>query len=256
MWVVNVYEGTTNGCSIGEMWKPIIEKFYYDDFVGAIQCKNDLSSVPPVAVMQSARKLDEDKFYDFVRKDCHEKIKDVKETNQSSGSVSAFMSIPAMIGFFAKLFYHKNASFHNATRSTERGDDCKSYVRFVNKFLLNEADANKYDRRDGLAFVLYKMVRCGLLHGESVDNAEVSNVRVELSHRKGLNSLSELDHVLSGRTATVSIVLNAIEICDELETKIDEAFNNADIDERNSIMSIYELDPPIIFLKKGENNEQ
>ena len=238
------------GWNVGEIWQPIIGNFVYEDVLAEIRCNNQLSSIPPTEIMKTVFDLSKDQFYEFIKKDCIAKIQDVEATNKACSSVSAFMSISALIGFFAKLFCGKNAAFHKTYNCQEGHDDNKSYLYFVNKYLLQE----KVDfiRTDGLANVLYKMVRCGLLHGVSVGSRQVSNIKVYLSHRDiDAESLSSVDRELKRGigAGVVKIVLNALSICKELQNLIPLAFDSATEDERNSIMAVYVEDPPIIFLK-------
>lgn len=239
------------GWNMGAIWRPIVDKFVYEEVLAEISRNNQLSSIPPTEVMKAVFNLSKDQFYEFIKEDCVAKIQDVEETNKASNSVSAFMSIPALIGFFAKLFCGKNAVFHKTYNCQEGHDDTKSYLYFVNKYLLKE----KFDfvRTDGLANVLYKMVRCGLLHGVSVGCCQVSNIKVYLSHQdKGEKKLASVDGQLKSGTGTgvMKIILNALSICEELKNLIPIAFDSATEDERNSIMAVYMEDPPIIFLKK------
>ena len=252
-------ESYRNDISEGQLIDVLKEiRFDYSDFVNKVHCNNNLSSIPLSSDMQQFKDADEKKFVDFIRKDCERKLADVRTTNKIQ-TVSAFMSIPALIGFLSKLAFYENPEFLNrvsAQRSTDGkpyGIDRKSYVEFVNRFMLREHDQNRYQRTDGLGQVLYKMVRCGLLHGETVGNNDVPNVRVSLSHKLGsTTTLAQLDSDLSGHTTLVSIVLNAEVLCAAIENAIKSMFESSDDNVISSIKQVYVDEPPIIFVQEGD----
>lgn len=254
---VNVTQCMTN-CDSGLLSTLQNNNFDYDTFLKSVQCDNELSSVPLPSDMQQFKDHDEDKFLKFIRRDCELKLKEVRDLNKQS-SVSAFMTIPALIGFLSKLAFYQNQEFLtrvNARRLSNNkpyGIDGQSYIEFVNRFILNEIDTSRYQRSDGLGQVLYKMVRCGLVHGQTVANEDVENVRVYLSHsQEELTMLNQIDASLSGRNALVTVVFNANVLCDAVEKAIQQMFDGGDSNVISSIMDVYVSEPPIIFVTKGE----
>lgn len=234
------------------------DNFDYDTFLKSVQCDNGLSSIPSTSDMQQFKDHDKDKFLKFIRRDCELKLKEVRDLNKQS-SVSAFMTIPALIGFLSKLAFYENQEFLtrvNARRLSNNkpcGIDGQSYKEFVNRFILNEIDTSRYQRSDGLGQVLYKMVRCGLVHGQTVANEDVENVRVYLSHsQEESTTLNQIDASLSGRNALVTVVFNANVLCDAVEKAIQQMFDGGDSNVISSIMEVYVSEPPIIFVTKGE----
>lgn len=231
--------------------------FKYDAFLDEINKNNSLSSIPEVEDMRKFEESDEKGFLAFIRRDCELKLQDVRDVN-GKASVAAFMSIPALIGFLAKLAFYQNDEFLNrvkASRTREgkpHGIDGKSYVEFVNRFMLGERTSVNYQRMNGVGQVFYKMVRCGLLHGETVGSNAVADVRVALSHDEGkILTLKEIDTALLGRTSLVEVVFNAEVLCDAIEGAIGKMFESGDDNVISSIKTVYKEEPPILFIKKN-----
>ena len=78
-------------------------QFDYNAFLETVKINNGLSSIPSVSDMQDFRNKDGAKFLKFIREDCQARLADVRNTNATAKSVSAFMSIPALIGVFVKI---------------------------------------------------------------------------------------------------------------------------------------------------------
>ena len=62
-----------------------------------------LSAVPNLNSIPDWNSGDEQKRLDFIKKDCLARLKDVRETNEKAKSLSAFLSILALIGMLAKF---------------------------------------------------------------------------------------------------------------------------------------------------------
>ena len=118
--------------------------------------------------------------------------------------------------------------------------------------MLGETGQNQFQREDGLAIVLYKMVRCGLLHGGTLSNDKISNVRVSITHNGRASSIKQIDSQLKGRTGLVSIVIDAESLCKAIECSIKNMFETSDEDVIKSVKEVYVKEPPIIILKKDE----
>ena len=231
-------------------------QFDYNAFLEKVKSDNGLSSVPTVSDMQDFRNRDDAKFLEFIRKDCEARLEDVRNTNTVAKSVSAFMSIPALIGFLSKLAFYENPEFHKRVNPKAKDPHCgidkKSYVEFVNRFMLGETAVNQFQRDDGVASVLYKMVRCGLLHGGTLSNDKISDVRISITHNGEASSINQIDSQLQGRSGLVSIVIDAESLCKAIEGGIKNMFETSDVDVIKSAKEVYVKEAPIIILKKDD----
>ena len=227
----------------------------YEALVLQTQFNNNLSSVIDPSVIQTFDDSDHDAFIRFARDDCKAKLKDVLDTNTAARSVSSYMSIMALIDFLSKCAFKHNKTAEKSNRKMKTSNEVR-FAAFVNKFLLS-SNGQSYlsdDTTDGLTGVLYKMVRCGLLHGETLlhENSKFSNIRVTISHSHGGDkTLADLDNLI--RAGGQNIVLNAWVLCDAIDKAIDDMFSGNDQDALSSIAEVYRTEPPIIFLKKADD---
>ena len=221
-----------------------------------------LSAVPDLNSIPDWNSGDEQKRLDFIKEDCLARLEDVRETNEKAKSLSAFMSILALIGMLAKFAFSKNTK-QNAKHIDGCGPDQMEYQAFCDFYLLGD---NGYEQKlncEGLSYLLYKYVRCGLLHGGTLVNTRGKtkqiNVKVYLTHN-GSNklSLSEINDKIKQATPANQIVveLDAFFLCDELKKAINQMFSNPPDEIKKSILDTFEKEPPILCAKKeGAENE-
>lgn len=222
----------------------------YEAFVKITQCANGLSCVTDPSVMQTFDNKHHGTFVQFVKDDCKAKLKDVRDTNTAAKSISSFMSIMALIGFLSKCAFAHNEKVGKANQKICNSETTR-FPAFVNRYFLayDETAYLQADPSDGLAGFMYKVVRCGLLHGETLSHpdAKFSTSRIWLSHsRGGEKSLVDLDNEI--RAGKMDIVLNAWTLCDAIDKAIDEMFDGVDVNVLDSITEVYRTEPPIIFL--------
>ena len=130
---------------------------------GTVQMEEEVSSPSGVqnhSDLDRQYRQDNVAFFNDLQNNLEAMLCDVVKTNQQAQSVSAFLSIPAFIGFLSKLAFNNNASVPDA-----KADGFK-YVRFLERFVLgnkswrNERVKNQNGDIPGIATVLYCMVRC------------------------------------------------------------------------------------------------
>lgn len=237
-----------------------------------------LSSVASYSEIQSwdqSLSSNNDKLKDIQRY-CEERVKDVQKVNQSSHTLAAFTSIPVFIGFLANLAFSKNAGFRQAFRSG--GIDAVSYRAFVRRFILGSTatdaitdilTSNDGGRdRKGLDWLLYKYVRCGLVHSSSLANQQIDSARevtVKVTHsdKVSQDSPATIDakvlQRLNGQPITVTLVASGF--CKWIEDAIKVMFAQAvtDSDLATSIIEVFKEETPVIKFEPipddGEENE-
>lgn len=248
---------------------------------------SSLSSVNMRAVKEYRQTAGDDKFLNQIKLDCKNRIADVRMTNRAICSLSAFMAIPALIGYLAKLSCSRNVDFLHRngvlTRVKNPGEgdfkkiagqiDGISYLEFVNRYLLQKADENDRKKDNGIAEVLYGMVRCGLLHGQTLQfgrelkeksfdtmspsssttqKNRLGKVTCKVTHnRQYERSLSKLESEIDNANGNpVTLVFCADKLCDEIESGIEKMFGDASSDSflKSSILETFEKEPPIAFV--------
>ena len=122
-----------------------------------------LSAVPNLSSIPDWNSGDEQKRLDFIKEDCLARLKDVRETNEKAKSLSAFLSILALISMLAKFAFAKNTKL-TAKHINGCGPDQMEYQAFCDYYLLGDNDYEQKLNCEGLSYLLYKYVRCGLLH--------------------------------------------------------------------------------------------
>ena len=215
-----------------------------------------LSAVPNLNSIPDWNSGDEQKRLDFIKEDCLARLKDVRETNEKAKSLSAFMSILALIGMLAKFAFTKNTKL-NAKHINGCGPDQMEYQAFCDCYLLGDNDYEQKLNCEGLSYLLYKYVRCGLLHGGTLVNTRRTtkqiNVKVFLAHSGSSKfSLSEINDKIKQATSAnqIDVVLDAFFLCDELKKAINQMFSNPPEEIKASILDTFEKEPPILCVKK------
>ena len=250
-----------------------------------------VSAVGGEAIKEYLAEVGVEEFLAKIKLDCESRLDDVRKTNSKALTLSAFLSIPALIGYLARLACARNDDFlvrikklsHKKTGFNE-GDykavanqiDGASYLEFVNRFMLQGAKAD-WEKDNGVAKVLYGMVRCGLLHGQTLQfNRELkddsyvttSPVSPETQQRrlgkvickithdvKFSRSLAELEkEIQSAAGAEVELIFCASTLCDEIQKGIGNMFKElcADAKLKESVRRTFELDTPICFVDFDE----
>ena len=215
-----------------------------------------LSAVPNLSSIPDWNSGDEQKRLDFIKEDCLARLKDVRETNEKAKSLSAFLSILALISMLAKFAFAKNTKL-TAKHINGCGLDQMEYQAFCDYYLLGDNDYEQKLNCEGLSYLLYKYVRCGLLHGGTLVNTRRTtkqiNVKVHLTHN-GSNefSLSEINDNIKQATPAnqIDVVLDAFLLCDELKKAINQMFSNPPEEIKTSILDTFEKEPPILCVKK------
>ena len=235
-----------------------------DDGVSAVQGPSD---------MQQKEKPNPKEHLAEIQKNCEAALDDIRLTNKNSHSVSAFLAIPAFIGFLAKLSFAENQPFlaKNKCKKTNQGVllsfDRVAYIQFIERFILqntnwkNVLPTTLSGSSPGISSVLYSMLRCGLLHGMTVvhPSSEFSGILVKLTHINTVKTLGEYDVELKSRTGKnqITIILNAFTLCDEIEKAISRMFfeSQSDSDLEKSIKKVSCTAPTFRFYKEHEGEE-
>ena len=108
---------------------------------------------------------------EFIRKDCQARLKDVRVTNKKAKSLSAFVSILSFIGYLSKLAFSKDPSL-GAYKQNGCGMDQIIFQSFCDRYLLGDRNFQSKINKPGLSYLLYKFVRCGLIHGATLVNIQ------------------------------------------------------------------------------------
>ena len=213
-----------------------------------------LSSVPSLNSIPEWASGEEQKRLNFIEQDCLARLKDVRETNEKAKSLSAFMSILALMGMLAKLAFSKNTSF-TPKLSNGCGPDQAQFQAFCDCYLLEDSGYEQKINDIGLSYLLYKYVRCGLLHGGTLINTRVTTksicAKVYLTHNGCCKqTLGEMNNAIKQASVPneVSVTLDAGFLCDELGKAIGRMFADAKQKQeiRESILKTFETEPPIL----------
>lgn len=202
----------------------------------------------------------DEQFLDGVRKDCEYRLDDVETTNRVARSLSAFVSIVTLIGFYAKLAFAGNAAFarqynYNTVQKTNiKGVsfsivsgkiDGASYREFVTRFMLSGGSPSSI-----LPGVLYSLLRCGLVHGNSTQTnrvvEKIRSIRVSISHDdNGCQTIDDLERSL--QAGETDITVHAPQLCASIGAAIGRMFTDAKLDDdlKSSILNMYASEPPI-----------
>lgn len=246
----------------------------YEKLLLTVNSMTDLSSIIDPGDCAAFQVSHKDGFKRLVHLDCRLKAKEVRNLNNTSHSVSAFMSIVALIGYLSKLAYNANPSFLSQVLSTKEWAQCQAdqqsnldlelvkgldtviYSSFIHRFLQND-NSYQFPKKGAVphdfAWVFYKMVRCGLLHGESVGSAhaELKNVNVFISHVTSANkSFADWASLYDSwdKQGKFSLILNASDICDAIDVAVEKMFDGSEPGVENSIFEVFRKEPPILFL--------
>ena len=221
-----------------------------------------LSSVPSLNSISEWASGEEQKRLNFIEQDCLARLKDVRETNEKAKSLSAFMSILALIGMLAKFAFSKNQSLKDK-HIDGCGGDQKEYQAFCDCYLLGDNDYEQKLNCEGLSYLLYKYVRCGLLHGGTLTNTRATtkqiNATVYLTHRgTSYKSLEEINEEIKKASASnhVEVILDAFFLCDELKKAIGQMFSDSRQEIKNSILETFEVEPPILCVTGNKQLEK
>lgn len=254
------------------------ETFSYESWTQTDTNAALLSSVASCSEIQSwnqSLSSNNDKLK-AIQRYCEERVKDVQKVNQSSHTLAAFTSIPVLIGFVANLAFNKNAGFRQSFGNG--GIDATSYRVFVRRFILGstatdaitEVLTSNNGGRDckGLDWILYKYVRCGLVHTSSLVNQQIDSARdvtVKVTHSEKVShdSPTTIDATVlqrqNGQPITVTLV--ASEFCKWIENAIRLMFIQAvtDTDLATSIIEVFTEETPVIKFEpipeEGEEDE-
>ncbi len=196
---------------------------------------------------------------EFIKRDCLSRIDDVKKTN-SIPTYSAFLSIPATIGYFSNLAFSYSSALKTAGTTDK---DKKKFMAFCDKYMLHLPFVG--NQRSAVSKVLYTL-RCGLIHGASLkcltgqkktsgNNQDwlcTINVCITQSKDNG-KTLQEIDSLLatawSNPSETVEFTLHADALCDALSDAVDAMCNDTDPDVPSSIIRVFEEEPHILCAK-------
>ena len=204
-------------------------------------------------------KMNDKEKLDFIRRDCLARIEDVKITNKTK-KYSAFLSIPATIGYFSKLAYSYNKALGT---SGKLGEDRKRFLAFCDKYILKQTVQRNFHSE--LSRVLYAM-RCGLIHGASLvcsptqtaldkkDAARQCEIHISITQCEGnYPSLQEINRELAKEWRIphkpVPITLYSGALCDALEDAADAMCDDTDHEVSDSIIKVFEKEPPILCVK-------
>ena len=168
-----------------------------------------------------------------------------------------------MIGFLANLSFGKNSTFRQ--RFGNSNIDTSAYRVFVRRFILgySEADAmsdvlsatNGGKDCKGLDWVLYKYVRCGLVHSSSLMNERIDSSReitVKVTHSNKIqqDAPTLIDTRIVQRTSgqPITITLVAQELCKWVKSAINLMFTQAQTDSNlaTSIIEVFKEETPVI----------
>ena len=198
---------------------------------------------------------------------CRARLDEIREINKAHPSLTAFSVIPAFIGFLGSISISRNYYIRQkiggggAKRYTaDRVCDEHQFRCFVRKFMLSEKHYLKRSRIDngyrGIDWVLYKIVRCGLVHRYSLSNTRknVDQKRmfdVLITHSSTKTGISELDQKLLKREVDkkIQIQLSALDLCDWIEAGLDRLFGKGlSPMVKNSILVNFRKSTPVSFV--------
>jgi hypothetical protein len=227
---------------------------------------SELSGVPYRTWVDSVYQRPKAGVLSEIETQCRAMLKDVADTNEKAKSLSAFMSVFAFLGILAKLSFAKNSQYNFQDQF-----DLRAYLTLIDRFILGYTDTLDpavVANRHGLAEVLYRKVRCGLLHGGTLLNKKVLNdekIVVRLSHsQKDARSLREIDSAIislqRGELEAVRFIVGAEVMFGEIKKVINAMFHGAenqgaDPKVTESILEVYKNEPFVVdpnYLKSEE----
>ena len=220
----------------------------YDSVSASLSAVPDLNSIPKWNSRNEQERLE------FIKEECLAHLKDVRETNEKAQSLSAFMSILALIGMLSKFAFSRNQSLKDK-HIDGCGPDQKEYQAFCDCYLLGDNDYEQKLNCEGLSYLLYKYVRCGLLHGGTLTNTRTTtkhiHAKIYLKHTGNCKqTLGEMNSAIKQASASneASVILDATFLCDELEKAIEKMFLDAKHKQeiKESILKTFETEPPIL----------
>lgn len=196
---------------------------------------------------------------------CKAMLADVCTVNEKK-SVVVFSTLPMFMGFLSNLCFYKNndAAVHKDGTLSEKVFDNVEFRVYVRRFILDEPKATTYGmlnsgRMDsqykGFDWLLYKFIRCGLVHSQSlVDEKEDQDrlVSVEITHDKSVSvkSPKEIDAELGNRNPaeTYQCVISAAKLIEWIEKSIEKMFEAANEDENlgESIIEVFKASTPVM----------
>lgn len=198
-----------------------------------------------------------------IREYCEARIDDVVKVNKASHTLAAFTAIPVLIGFLANLAFGENSEFNQSSGGDK--SDSLMYRVFVRRFILrlsareamlDALPVNKGGRgRKGLDWMLYKYVRCGLVHSASLVNERIDpgreiTVKITHSDKVSQEAPEAIDTKMmqwqSGTKLTIALI--ALDFCEWVgkatSTMFKEAKNDADL--ACSIIEVFKKKTPVI----------
>lgn len=237
----------------------------YQSWIDTGMNSASLSSVATTVEVQNWENsfaCDSDKLKDIQRY-CEARIDDVEGVNDASHTLAAFTTISILIGFLADLSFGKNRAFRQ--RFGNGKIDTSAYRVFVRRFILGRSDADAMadvlpandggNDCKGLDWVLYKYVRCGLVHSSSlmnerIDSAREITVKVTHSNKMKQDAPALIDALIAQRTSgqPIAITLVAQEFCNWVRSAINLMFAQAQTDSNlaTSIIEVFKEETPVI----------
>lgn len=196
---------------------------------------------------------------------CKAMLADVCTVNEKK-SVVAFSTLPMFMGFLSNLCFYKNndAAVHKDGTLSEKVFDNVEFRVYVRRFILDEPKATTYGmlnsgRMDsqykGFDWLLYKFIRCGLVHSQSLVNEDADEdrlVSVEITHDKSVSvkSPEDIDAELNIRTdgSIYQCVISAPKLVEWIGESIENMFKEANEDENlgESIIEVFKASTPVM----------
>ena len=197
-----------------------------------------------------------------IEKYCRDRLQDVKNTNDKCRTLAAFSAIPAFMGFLSAVSISRNAYLRRKVGNgrkrykIDRISDMRQFQCFVRRFILKQRFYTKDFEKMGLDWVLYKIVRCGLIHRSSLVNARADagrRIEVVITHDKiPLGSPGEIHKRLLAKTrGKVKIILSAEMLCNWVSEAMDEIFKKGcSRGFEHSIIINFRKETPVMFAIK------
>lgn len=216
-----------------------------------------LSGVPNYIWIDELYKKTETDILNEIHVQCRSMLCDVLDTNNKARSLSAFVSVFALIGTLAKLAFQGNPDYVFSDQK-----DLRMYLTLLDRYVLDYQDTKDFAKvinRHGLSETLYRKVRCGLLHGGTLINDKMPNderITPHLSHQsEDARPLKEIDceiiKLQSGQLADVDFVIGIKAMTQAIQDIITKMFkgdqmNGIDASVKTSILSVYKKEPFVI----------